>query len=354
MKAAFRGHRWIGCAGHQLNTVLSHVFKGTDATPPTAPEEILTMVTACQKLVTLAKKSSLGGKLKSTLKKYVETRWDSRVTMMMSVAENLDDIKRISLTDPKLAEILSVINPHRLQEVIEILKPFKEEREILCAEKTPTIHLVLISRQVLRDHLDVVAHEDQTIKDLKSVLRKDLDKTLVVSNIHLAASMITPEYRSVSMASNEEAAAARTCLQGLLQEMDLQSPEVSSSPSSGISSSLSQSNPEDNPVVAKRRRYADKPTSVVDDEDELEKYFKFERTQQHMNMCPIEFWVAKAIDFPRLSKVALEILSIPATSCSSERSFNIAGLVLTDRRSSLTSKHLNNSIFIKSNKEFAL
>ena len=51
-------------------------------------------------------------------------------------------------------------------------------------------------------------------------------------------------------------------------------------------------------------------------------------------------------DFPRLRKLALKYLIIPATSSLSERVFSTAGYLLGERRTRLKDDHLNMLIFL--------
>ena len=50
---------------------------------------------------------------------------------------------------------------------------------------------------------------------------------------------------------------------------------------------------------------------------------------------PLEYWKKNQPKFPRLSTVALQIFVIPATSASSERTFNSVGRVFEERRTRL-------------------
>jgi hypothetical protein len=53
-------------------------------------------------------------------------------------------------------------------------------------------------------------------------------------------------------------------------------------------------------------------------------------------------------DFPNLSKMALDILSIPAMAMSSERLFSSAGLTVTNRRNRLNIDTIKATECIKS------
>lgn len=49
----------------------------------------------------------------------------------------------------------------------------------------------------------------------------------------------------------------------------------------------------------------------------------------------IAYWVSRSESYPRLARMALDVLSIPAMSSEPERIFSLAGLMVTDRRNRL-------------------
>ncbi|KAK3910315.1 E3 SUMO-protein ligase ZBED1 [Frankliniella fusca] len=56
--------------------------------------------------------------------------------------------------------------------------------------------------------------------------------------------------------------------------------------------------------------------------------------------------------FPRLGKLAKQILCIPASSASSERAFSVAGLIVTPRRTRLVPDHLDSMIVLRSFRKY--
>jgi hypothetical protein len=50
---------------------------------------------------------------------------------------------------------------------------------------------------------------------------------------------------------------------------------------------------------------------------------------------PVEYWVALRHQYPNLSKLAIDVLSIPASSCNCERMFSELGNLLEPRRRKL-------------------
>jgi len=75
-------------------------------------------------------------------------------------------------------------------------------------------------------------------------------------------------------------------------------------------------------------------------EDYKNKYFEV----QDDNI--LEFWKNQKHIFPLLSILAKQILAIPASSASSERSFSVAGRVIEERRSCLGGNTVDGILFL--------
>ena len=61
---------------------------------------------------------------------------------------------------------------------------------------------------------------------------------------------------------------------------------------------------------------------------------------------PLEWWKANQATFPTLAKLAKRYLCVPATSCSSERDFSLAGNIITHKRNSLKPAKVNRLCFL--------
>ena len=80
-------------------------------------------------------------------------------------------------------------------------------------------------------------------------------------------------------------------------------------------------------------------------EDELNVYLK-KKIKDTYNV--LEFWKT-ADDVPLLKQLAKQILSIPASSATSERVFSTSGRILEERRSRLLSKNVDKILFLHKN-----
>jgi len=82
-------------------------------------------------------------------------------------------------------------------------------------------------------------------------------------------------------------------------------------------------------------------------QDEIE---QFQRERQvHHDSDALEWWRKSEMRFPTLAKLARHYLYVPATSVPAERNFSIAGLVISNKRSSLTPENADMLIFLSKN-----
>jgi len=200
MKAAFCQETWIGCAGHNLNLVMSHALQPSSGDHPeySLPEEVAMVIATCKELVTLTKRTNVNRKLDTTLKQCVSTRWNSTLTTMKSVDTSKSQLRAVA-SDPqlpkKLLRLLCDLHDDILEGVIAVLTPFETATKVLSADKSPTLHLVLPTRFKLRHHLTSQDRDTTAVAGLKHRLSHHLERSFVVSPIHAAATLLDPRLK---------------------------------------------------------------------------------------------------------------------------------------------------------------
>ena len=84
---------------------------------------------------------------------------------------------------------------------------------------------------------------------------------------------------------------------------------------------------------------------------EVERYFDFVQVLAE-SVDPLAFWESLMQEYPLISSVALDILTIPASSAPIERVFSTAGESTTGKRNRLADQNLEREILLKKNKHF--
>ncbi len=85
-------------------------------------------------------------------------------------------------------------------------------------------------------------------------------------------------------------------------------------------------------------------------QDELTSYLKFDHRETNSNDV-LEFWSTMGDSLPALTKVAFQILTIPATPANVERSFSAAGQIVYERRFNISRDLVNDILLLRSIKK---
>ena len=84
---------------------------------------------------------------------------------------------------------------------------------------------------------------------------------------------------------------------------------------------------------------------------EIERYFStIENAAEGVD--PLEYWVDLQSTLPLLSKVAVDMLVVPASSTPIERDFSTAGESCIGRRNRLSDSNLEREVMLKKNKHY--
>jgi hypothetical protein len=92
-------------------------------------------------------------------------------------------------------------------------------------------------------------------------------------------------------------------------------------------------------------------SSAVGPETELANYAAEVCSTTMTNITAIEFWQAREPGYPQLSKVALDLISAPASQAYTERMFSVCGDLTAGKRNRMTSS-LERRVFLRANLKF--
>jgi hAT family C-terminal dimerisation region len=163
--------------------------------------------------------------------------------------------------------------------------------------------------------------------------RNDFDQTLLISTmLHPQKSLELSDY--------------------LYQEGIRRLPLIMSSAASRNTQSTSQSPEiERNQGLCKYRRVITPMDQSTNFTDELRQYFLILNAASFQETIgPVEFWLGNSDRFPTLAPLALQYLSINATSASVERLFSIAGRIANSNKHGIRPLLLEAQTVVKFNK----
>lgn len=185
--------------------------------------------------------------------------------------------------------------------------------------------------------------DSQEISILKERFLKYLDEKFSITEHHYLATFLSPEFRSTPKKVNNIKLIkdSMKLLNGYMAEVYESDVEDEITP-------LSENIPEQkNKLFDSFREKA--VETQVNITNEVYNYEHCSLSKDDIDCNPIIFWINKRTMYPKLSRIALWILSCPATSTSSERVFSKLGLIITPLRNNLDPDTVDKLSFISSN-----
>ncbi|CAF1536192.1 unnamed protein product [Rotaria sordida] len=184
-----------------------------------------------------------------------------------------------------LGEIARTINRCKKMDIIWFLEPFRRVITDLQAKHRPTLSMVVPCIWYLKDELKSSTIDSSILRFLKDRCLTYLEHKIELQDIHFAAAMLNPNYRTLRQATKAE----QTQAQKLLRRIEMitkstASPEQSASSSDSDDNRHYLSKYVDNPP-ASRKQY------------ELACYLKFDHRETSSNDV-LEFWSMMADSLP--------------------------------------------------------
>jgi hypothetical protein len=309
------------------------------------------------------------------LKIAVPTRWNSTFIMLQSIEKNFSLIYEV-LLEKKEEQYINKIDRTRLQQLLAFLEPFYRLTCKFSSQSEETLSEVWGTVTDLSEYLnsqlgqlDLEADDDAVefpdLNQMKLNMKDGLEtlvgrnhKRLVITDHHRIASVLDPRQKRLPFLNNaaKEIVYEKVISQMLLIAAELSMRDQASNEGGSETPSTSASNSTycfgANRFYMLSSRNADQE---VDVKQELESYLTnnfvlgFAESALQSPGFPLLFWRQKGEQWPTLRMLARKYLAIPATSVPSEQIFSLASRVLGDRRSMMSGKVLEMSVFCKKN-----
>ncbi|KAB7505383.1 Zinc finger protein [Armadillidium nasatum] len=301
---AFQDYNRLNCLSHIINTILHHTFN-EDYLKEKLPE-IQRVIQLSSNLIKLLKECEFSMNLKHEILQEIESRWDSKFVILKSILDNYNRIQNL-IVEGKFPN-LENIPKDNIEDLVDFLGFFKDALDELENKNSPTIHLVLLVKLDLQEHLKVSEHDSVNLKTLKERANAFLKDEYQILPIHKISLFLWPRYRQLRMLTNTK---RKKVMKKIYDELTVQCKE-----NSNITDE-----PERVCSAPKRRKISkfhewedieldDKSSGSVVFE-EVEDYSKY-RVSKQINI--IEFWKTNQSKFPRLARLAKKCLSVPAST----------------------------------------
>lgn len=417
---AFEHLQWtrFGCFGHRINLAVKKAL---------SIPELSKMLSKGRKLVTYYHQSSSATDVlkdkqlllfdsTTTLKliQDVPTRWNSTLDMLDRLLKLTPAIMAMATDSKSTKTTKEAIKNYSfnfqeqsvLQQIVDVLSPYKKATTILCADTYPTMQKVIPVLLKLDQSTGIHEDDSEVLKKIKNILRDEMKKRSQDRDIPLLACLLNPGTKHLEFLSEEEFKYAKALLEEKAAQVEIQPspiivkkqkqddslnpedmggplPNLSTFPeeegakineeahskpfepkSSEIQNLENNNNNIEKPQGTKRKMkdmeewlddviFIKKTTSnrerdpVTQSKKEVENYLNCELSSNDETI--LEWWRDNEIFFPQLAIIAKQMLAIPASSVSSERVFSLAGNILSKKRSRLTAANVDTFIFINKN-----
>lgn len=334
----------LDCMAHIINTVLRNLFQA-DYLKENNLKVFETLIGA-KSLVTYMKQSGLVTRLSKSVHQDSETRWNSKLEMLLSVYELYEEISAILLERGEECR-LQDIHLDVLPELIKFLEPFKDACLSLEKEEKITLPLVLLWQKKLLSGCEFKPDDEDFIKDLKSRCKELIKEKYVLKDEHKLATFLCPSFRQLRMLTENERKDVMNIVVKNLDEVTLMDTQLDDTVVNTPPVSQTSEETTKRKKIEKDFMEWQDQEEVLEEKNEIDIYCSLKAP---LNPDDVNaWWKSHQRELKKLSKLAQRILCIPATSASCERNFSTAGYLIHERRTRLNPEVIDATLFLHDN-----
>ena len=337
-----KGHH--KCFAHVLQLVVKDGLKGSGAM-------LSRVLGKASKLVSFARKSTIAADVlegQKRLQTASETRWNSQLIMLRSVlAVPARDLERIDGLNPAL--LPSAYERNIMQEMCDMLVPFEEVTKMAQKQESISSSLVVpCIRGLMRKVDTLTATYNGGLMQRLQTAAKDRLQPFEEESVFRMAAFLDPCFKLRWVRDSEEKAAMVMMAASAAQKF---------APDGEVTVVQEPANLE---LPTKRQRMESDLFDFMEEEEAVipatrdtarEEIMKYLASPCLPRTCdPLLFWVQQRVTYPRLARLSLRYLCVPASSAAVERIFSIAGNICKPNRSSLTDTTFERLLYIRCNR----
>lgn len=329
MKKALKDFIRLNCFPHFVNNVAKESCK---------IDIIKNNIAACGDLVRFMKISGHNNQLEKSLKSSSPTRFNSVLATVDSIIENWDQLEIILMQENE-TERLDKIDKTVLLQMKSFLQPLKQWSDFTESSHKSSLYAVWLGIDSLIKHCTVKDGDEHIITLMKTKALCYIEKRFELHSFHRISTFLHPNYKNLRFASESMIQCTVNETKELLQKYE----DSRSIPASCSAQDRRSSGSSVDSVNSELSNYL----NDFVDEDEVDKYQRL-NFMTDMDIVPAIWWHEKRQDFPCLSKLAIAIHGLPASSTPSERCFSVSGAIITDKRSSLDPNAIEDLLILRS------
>lgn len=337
----------IDCFGHVLQLCVEDAIK---ATVPVSH-----LMAKCRTIVGHYTRSSVAnarlrreqenlGQKPLALIQDVQTRWNSQYFMLERLVRCRNAINLELGTSNTQINTLKGNEWALAESVLKVFEPLVEATSFSSGETYPTISSILPMMFGIEKVLVDIDEKDGSTEFGEAVRRclRTRFGPLESNPIYLVSTLVDPKYKLVGL-NPELHLRAQTHLNKELRDNQQSTPSQIDTPSEETAPSNSRS------IFRYLEEGPENSSQSSDDEIDIEVKMYLKSPKIKQNECSLSWWNKNKYIFPKIARVALKYLGIPATSVPSERLFSSAGNTITSRRRELLPQHAEQLVILHDN-----
>lgn len=304
------------------------------------------LLSQCRSLVLHFKENKLQSSLPKSLQMCSSTSWKAVLAMLESINSQWEHIVDI-LFDRNELEMFC-FDQELLSVVVDFLALFKDGYDELSSLSNPTLNLVLPWIQKWKRHCSQNNNESPILAALKSFMSSSIDAEVIkrITIHHKLAAMLDPRHKALEFLPEEDRAETQLHAEFLVRECH----------ETLLMNGIDIHNYSVNDHLAEI--YDENESTRISPHDEVEEYLNETFTLGQLDLDeeskfnPLQYWVHAKTLYPYLSRVALWILSCPASAIQAEDCFVVNEWMITAHETDLPRKDMHKCLFVKSFKNF--
>ncbi|CAF1181524.1 unnamed protein product [Rotaria sordida] len=234
------------------------------------------------------------------------------------------------------------ISEAKTGDITDLLSVFKIGSEKLSADNVSALHSVLPWFYKFRKSCEIKATDRPCIAQLKKKLLTKLDAKLWLTDIHYIATFLHPKTKSLPLLTQNERNEIIKTVKKMLNTRGISNDEDL------YQKRNKRAKRDDISVDHVLKEFISNENLSTDDEEPYDEVIEYMKCKVNYSSGEdvLSWWRKHSCIYPQLSRLVLALLSIPASSATSERIFSETGRILEAKRQLLSAESLDSLVFL--------
>lgn len=346
--AAFREENVVKCSVQHLTSILQSISSKGAANANSELPDFTNLLSNCVDLVEHFDQVSEEVQLPEELTKCLDDKWTSILALFRSIDGQYENILN-ALNATNTTHLLSV-EKNTISTMVEFFKTFEDAIIQLSNSTEPTLNLVIPWMTRLQRHCDVEHHDSAALKQFKSNVGLEISDraSKSITAYHRMATFLDPRFKKVTFGTAADHLEANVKMKCLVKEC-MESPNM-----------------ED--LVDSRKRHEDSFSDFYSSNsldagkcekaalEEVDKYLaepfhgmisEVDLLLEQGEFQVLKFWRQHSDIYPNLSRIAMWLLSCPASCSQENESFWSNNWLVNCPRFPIPPDNVNKVLFVK-------